>query len=306
MTWQPLSIPSSLFLALPLAIGALAAGCVNISAGSRWVVEREEKRFTFEGKPDVKLRTGDGSIDIRSWDGSDVLVVVEKRGLSREAAAGISVTSHQDANHISIDVKMRGGEAFGWFVGDFRNAKLIVSVPAAADVDASTGDGSIFLEGVHGAISLKSGDGSIRARDAAGSISARSGDGSIRLDHVTGTVDANTSDGSIAVAGVLSAVRARSGDGGIGVHAQPGSKTDADWEIWSGDGGVRVDVPEDFGAELDAHTGDGRVHFDGITLSNVTGEFRRNHTSGRLGAGGHALRLRTGDGSILVRRISAQ
>ncbi len=306
MIRQPSLVPSSLSLGLLLTVGSLAVGCVNISAGSGRYTDREEKRFTVEGKPDVKLRTADGSIEIRSWDRPDVLVVVEKRAFAKEAAAGITVTSNQEANHISVDVKMPAERVFGWFVGGFGSAKVILSLPAASDVEAATGDGSILLESVRGVISLRSGDGSIHARDVSGSIAARSGDGSIRLEDVTGIVDANTNDGSISVAGVLSNVRARSGDGGIGVRAQPGSKTEADWDIASGDGGVRLEIPEGFGAELEARTGDGGVRFDGITLSNVTAVGSRNRASGRLGAGGHTLRLRTGDGSILVRRISDQ
>ena len=306
MIRQPSLNQSSISLGLLATVGALAAGCVNISAGGGRYVDREEKRFSVEGKPDIKLRTQDGSIEIRSWDRPDVLVVVEKHSFSREAAAAITVTSSQEANHISLDVKMSAERVFGWFVGGFGSAKLIVSLPAASDVQATTGDGSIQLENLRGVISLRSGDGSIHARDVSGSIAARSGDGSISLEEITGTIDANTGDGSIAVAGVLSSVRARSGDGGIGVRAQPGSKAEADWDITSGDGGIRLEVPDSFGAELEARTGDGGIQFDGITLSNVTGNIGRNRASGRLGPGGRALRVRTGDGAIVIRRISAQ
>jgi hypothetical protein len=115
----------------------------------------------------------------------------------------------------------------------------------------------------------------------------------------------NTGDGSIVVSGTLTGVRARTGDGSVAVHAQAGSATEADWDIWSGDGSVTVEVPESFGAELDARTGDGRVHLEGVTLSNVSGDIAPNRATGRLGAGGHAMRVRTGDGSIHLKRISA-
>ena len=35
-----------------------------------------------------------------------------------------------------------------------------------------------------------------------------------------------------------------------------------DWEITTGDGGVSLYLPSDFGAELDAHTGDGTIRND--------------------------------------------
>ena len=62
-----------------------------------------------------------------------------------------------------------------------------------------------------------------------------------------------------------------------------------------------VEVPGDFAAELDAHTGDGRIRMQDVTLSNVTGNIGRNTVRGRLGAGG-GVRVRTGDGSITLRR----
>jgi hypothetical protein len=306
-------IPASVLHVLPLVIvGPLSAGCVISGAEGRYV-EREERRFSIEGKdgkdgkPDVKLSTRDGSIEIRSWDRQEVLVVVEKHAVSRQAAAAMNVSSHQDGNHISVDATMTHGETLsGWFWGGFGSARLIVSVPAASDVQATTGDGSIVLEGVRGVLSLRSGDGSIRARDVSGSLAARSGDGSIRLDGINGVVDVNTGDGSVVANGTFTGVRARSGDGSIGIHAGAGSATESDWDLSSGDGSITVEVPDSFGAELEARTGDGRVRLEGVTLSNVSDEIAPNHAMGRLGAGGHAMRVRTGDGSIMLKRISAQ
>jgi len=296
--------PASVLRVLPLVIaGWLPAGCIVSGADGRYV-EREEKRFSVDGKPDLKLSTKDGSIEIRSWDGPDVLVVIEKHAIGKETAAAIVVSSAQDGNHISVDVKER--RLSGLFFGGLGTAKLIVSVPAASDVQATTGDGSIDFEGVRGTVSLRSGDGSIRARNASGTLNARTGDGSITFDGVKGAIDVNTGDGSVAVAGAFTAVRARSGDGSIAIHAQAGSVTEADWDVSSGDGSVTIEVPEDFGAEFDAHTGDGRVHLDGITLSNVSGDIAPNRANGRLGAGGHAMRVRTGDGSISIKRVSGQ
>lgn len=303
-------IPASVLRLLPLVVvGPLSAGCVITGAEGRYV-EREERRFSMAGaggkdaRADVKLMTRDGAIEIRSWDRPEVLVVIERRAFSKEAAAAMTVSSSQDGNHVTVDASTpRGDGLSGLFWGGLGSAKLIVSVPATSDVQATTGDGSVELDGVNGTISLRSGDGSINARNAGGTLAARSGDGSITLNGIKGVVDANTGDGSIAVTGVLTGLRARSGDGSVAVHAQAGSTTEADWDLSSGDGSITIDVPENFGAELEARTGDGRVHLDGVTLSNVSGEIARNRANGRLGAGGHAMRVRTGDGSISIRRV---
>src|SRR4051812_42011496 len=93
MVRQPSLLRSSLLRMLPFVIaGILPAGCVVSSADGNRYVDREEKRFSVDGKPDVKLLTGDGSIEIRSWDRQEVQVVVEKRAFNKQTAAAIEVT----------------------------------------------------------------------------------------------------------------------------------------------------------------------------------------------------------------------
>ena len=269
-----------------MAALAAGAGCVEIGADIGRYVEREEKHFSMSGKPDVVLGTFDGSIEVRPWDKAEVEVIVEKRGRGKDDVAEIDVHSEQSGNHVEVTVRQPRERRFGLHFGG-RSAKLIVSLPAASDVSAKSGDGSIDIERIDGRIQLRSGDGSIRARDMGGDL------------------DVNTGDGSIRVGGKLTALRARSGDGRVTVRAAAGSAPAADWDINTGDGSVTLELPEDFAAELDAHTGDGRIHMQDITVSNVTGQIGRNSLRGRLGAGGHTLRVRTGDGSITLRRPPA-
>jgi DUF4097 and DUF4098 domain-containing protein YvlB len=270
--------------AFALAALLSCSGCVDIVGArvdSRYV-EREEKRFATTGKPDVSLFTIDGAIEIRPWDKSEVEVIVEKRGADKDAIADITVNATQNDNH--IDVKVEWPRHKGFSFGLSKSAKLIVSVPRSSDILAKSGDGSIDVERVAGKIELRSGDGSIQARDLAGDVNAQTGDGSITLD------------------GKFSTVRARSGDGSVRIHAASGTTAASDWDISTGDGSVTLELPDGFNAELDAHTGDGRVAVHELTLSNVTGEISRNTVKGRLGSGGPVVRVRTGDGSITLRR----
>jgi hypothetical protein len=68
----------------------------------------------------------------------------------------------------------------------------------------------------------------------------------------------------------------------------------------TGDGGVALYLPSDFGAELDAHTGDGSIRNE-LQLSNDDSDKSRRSLKGKLGAGGKLLRIRTGDGSIRLK-----
>ena len=265
-------------------------GCVDI-VGADFArakyVEREEKHFTISGKTDVTLGTFDGSIEVRPWDKAEVQVIIEKRGRDKADVDEIDIRSEQSGDHIVVEVKPRRSDVRGIHIGwiNNRSAKLIVSMPASADLKAGSGDGSIDVERLTGHVELSSGDGSIRARD------------------LTGEVSAHTGDGSITLGGKLSSVRARTGDGRVTIHAETGSAPSGDWEVTTGDGSVTLELPDAFDAELDAHTGDGGIHMNGITVSNVTGEVRRNTVRGRLGEGGKLVRLRTGDGSITLKRF---
>jgi DUF4097 and DUF4098 domain-containing protein YvlB len=274
-------------LALPAALIALLAapGCVEIvGADLNKYVERDEKHFAVSGKPDVALATFDGSIEIRPWDKADVQVVVEKRGRDKDDVAAIEVKAEQHGDRIEVTVTEPKRDHGGFIFHVNRSAKLIVSVPESSDVSAKSGDGSIDIERVAGHVQLRSGDGSIRGRMLGGDVEANTGDGSIRLD------------------GKLSGVRVHTGDGSVTIHADSGSSPGADWDIVTGDGSVTLEVPDGFGAEVDAHTGDGGIHMRDLTLSNVTGNIGKNSLRGRLGDGGRSLRVRTGDGSITLKR----
>ncbi len=284
------------------AISAVCSGCVEVVAidGARYV-DRVEKRFTVTGKPELTLSTFDGSIEVRPWDRSDVLVIVERRAASRDVADSIEVNAEQDGNRINVRVRRNPDHALDWSFGG-RSAGLIVSVPAAADVQARSGDGSLDVEGIAGRIDLRSGDGAIRGRRLSGELKLATGDGSIKLSESNGTLNAQTGDGSVNVEGELSGVRVHTGDGTVTLAATAGSTTSADWTISTGDGSVTLELPETFDADLDAHTGDGRIAVEELSVSNVTGRMGKNRLRGQLGAGGAPLRIRTGDGSITLRR----
>jgi len=274
----------SFALQLALATALFGAGCIDlVGADTGRYVEREEKRFTVSGRPAVSVSTFDGSIEVRPWDRADVEVVVEKHAASKASAASITVDAQQNGDTITVDVHASHSNGFSFHFN--RSAKLIVSLPAASDLTARSGDGSIDIERIAGKVDLHSGDGSIKARSLKGDVSATSGDGSIRIE------------------GAFGALRAHTGDGSITIVAADGERASRDWDISTGDGSVTVELPKSFGADIDAHTGDGSIHLDNVTVSDVSGRLEKRSLKGRIGGGGAALRIRTGDGSITLRSV---
>ena len=297
-------------LAAPFALCAslVSAGCM-VTVDSSEYTAREEKRFELQGGvPEVTLVTFDGSMEIRSWDQAAVRVEIEKRGPNKEVAESIEVRAEQAGSTIRLEVKKPAGETAG-FLRQSPSAKLIVQLPRRAKVFARSGDGSITIERVEGDLDLDTGDGSIRGYDLAGKIRVHTGDGSVRLEEVAGSLDVDTGDGTVSIGGKLQGVKVVTGDGTVVVRAEEGSAMADQWEIRTGDGGVRLELPDGFAANLDASTADGRVRLEGIeaatdrepSTTDEAGEERLHRELKRaLGGGGKLLRLRSGSGTITV------
>jgi DUF4097 and DUF4098 domain-containing protein YvlB len=288
--------------ALVLGLGLVpSAGCV-VTVDSHSEIVREEKRFTVDGIADVRVATFDGSIQIQSWDKPDVLIEVEKRGPNKTAVESLQVVVEQTGNVIDLEVKRPKSETFSGM--GFRQpayARLVVSVPRTTNVRARSGDGSIRIERVTGRIELRTGDGSIRASEVAGDLNFDTGDGSVVVEGAEGQLVVDTGDGSVSVSGSLGALKLHTGDGSVVYRADPGTSMTDQWDITTGDGSVTLYLPADLGAELDAHTGDGRITNDLSVEKADTDEKTRRTLRGRIGSGGKPLRVRTGDGAIRLK-----
>jgi DUF4097 and DUF4098 domain-containing protein YvlB len=286
-----------------LLTATLAATGCEVSVDSQGQVVREEKRFTTAGTPVVRVATFDGSIQIQSWDKPGILIEIEKRGPTKESIDSLQITTDQTGDTIELEVKRPASESFHGF-GFHRSpsARLMVSVPRRVDVRARSGDGSIRVDHVSGRVDLHTGDGSIHATDVTGELTIHTGDGSVTVDGADGRLNLETGDGGVNVTGKLTSLRAHTGDGSIVFRGEPGTTMSDDWEIETGDGGVSLYLPTDFDANLDAHTGDGTIRNDLEIKAGSDGEISKRTVRGRLGEGGKRMRIRTGDGSISLRR----
>jgi hypothetical protein len=263
-------------------VAALAATACTITLDGEGVLVREERRFAITGAPELILFTTDGSIEVRSWNRTEVLVEVEKRGGTEEAPETLEVRASQDGNTIRIEVpRAPRSDVFGYNP----SVSLRVTAPAMLTLRAQTLDGPIVAERLDGTIEV------------------RTGDGPIRLDRVSGQVTANTGDGPITVRGRFDTFRADTGDGPMTIEVDEGSVMNDDWSLTTSDGSITVRLPRDFNAELDAQSGDGPIALDGQLRARASGSDGNDGMAvlrTRLGAGGRTLLLRSGDGPIRV------
>lgn len=280
---------------LPVLV-LLCAAC-SFSVDAEPFIATEEKTFTVDGRPELSLRTFDGSISVTTWSRPEVALMIERRAGSQAEAEALDVITSQDGNRIVVEAKAPPRRVYvGFHQGP--EVRFVVSMPADADLTAASGDGSISAAGINGRVELRSGDGALRGERLRGEIVADTGDGSIALDEVAGRVRANTGDGSVRISGAPDVLEAHTGDGSIAVELTGDVVLQEDWELTTGDGSVRVALPPAVRAQLDARTGDGRI--DAADFGLRTGEDSRHELRGPINGGGPVLRIRTGDGSITV------
>jgi DUF4097 and DUF4098 domain-containing protein YvlB len=287
-------------------LGAVFATACSIDLHSSETSVREEKRFTVSGTEPVELelRTFDGAIQVRSWDRNEVLVEIERRGPDQSSIESLVVNTTQDGNHLVIEAPSPRRERSVVTIGSWvsQAVHFTVTAPRRLALQVRTADGSVEATDVEGTIDLRSGDGRILASRVNGQLTVRTGDGSIQIEDVSGSVDADSGDGSVNVAGQLQALDVRTGDGSVDVDATDGSAMKSDWRLTTGDGSITLRLPSGFNAEVEAHTGDGRIRVDRIDppARQDEDDRRRRDVRGRLGSGGQTISLRTGDGAIDV------
>jgi hypothetical protein len=248
-------------------IGALA-----VASHAAWADEWT-KHWSVSGKPELRVSTGDASVVVEVGSDRSIDARLTTIGYTI-GATGVRIDERQVGDKVQIDVKV---PSMHWSFGN-HSIHLEIHVPRDLAADLHTGDGSISLRGLRGDLRADSGDGSIRGED---------------LD---GTLDANTADGSVHVTGRFDKLQLHTHDGSVEAVVREGSHLDGDWRIQTGDGSVHMRVPKTLAADLEAHTGDGHISVD-LPGTSSKGE---HYAQAQLNGGGHALVLRTGDGSITV------
>ncbi len=276
----------------------LALSCVmtvSRAQSQAKMVAHEEKSFQVSGTPHLQVSTFDGTVRVESWSKAEVLCQAEKRGRSQSDLERIEIIATQTGDELHFEARLTS--RLNWN-GQAR-ADLTIFVPREVKLAARTGDGRIEARGLSGEINLHTGDGNINASNLNGVLIVQTGDGSVDLTDVSGKLQAQTGDGRVRLRGRFTDLEARTGDGSMEIVVEPGSQMNSAWSLRTGDGAIQLSLPDDFSAELDVHTNDGSISTElPITISGKLG----NTLRGQLRQGGRLLTVRTGDGSITLRR----
>jgi DUF4097 and DUF4098 domain-containing protein YvlB len=258
---------------------ALCIFILSLVAAIPAMADDWSKTYNISGKPDLRVETSDANIHVTTWDQNTIEAkVVTSRYKIGEG--GIRIEEHQDGDVVQIDVRYpHHAVTVEW--GQHK-VDITIQMPREGKVNLRTGDGRIDLTGFKGEMDL------------------HSGDGSETLDGLDGKLRASTGDGHIHANGRFDELDLKTGDGHLEVTARTGSSLSSDWRFETGDGSVTLALPSDLSADVDLHTNDG--HIDLEMPVTTTGQVHENEVRGKLNGGGSQLTIRTGDGSIHLRK----
>ncbi len=276
-----------------LAVAAVLAGPIS----AQDIVGRDQSTYSVThqlGRGDwVRIATPNGTVKIVEGRGADVSIEATKvirRGsdddvgfVVRRGSGGVTVCAvfddrdecDEDGDYHGVD---RGGT---WWREHQIRVNFTVTVPAGARIKAGSGNGDVSIDAAGAEVIATSGNGRITVEGAAGPVEASSGNGDILVGTSLGPVNASSGNGSIEVA----------------IDRLEGSP---DMEFTTGNGRITVAVPEGFGAELFASSGNGRIHSDFPIQQR--GRINKSRARGTLGDGGGRLTMTSGNGSLEVVR----
>jgi DUF4097 and DUF4098 domain-containing protein YvlB len=289
-----------------------------LGANSAWaqeIVGRRESSYTIT----ERLETGDflrvaspnGRISVTQGRGSQVEIRADKtvrRGsvedigfVVRKGSEGLTVCAvYEDEDECG-----RNGEYHGHDLGSRwqREHQLRVDftirIPDGVKVRVATGNGDVSVTGAGSDVNASTGNGAVMVSNTVGTVHASSGNGKVTIEGAEGPVEVSTGNGEVYVMTSTGPVNATSGNGDIEVSMDrlPSS---SDMSFSTGNGRITVTVPEGFDAELDSHTGSGKVLVD--FPIQVRGRIDPSRIRGTIGRGGGRLTLSSGNGDLEIRR----
>lgn len=261
---------SRLLLVLLVTVLTLPAAAQTVTTDDPWCTDREDayeavracevRTFTLAPRAVLRADAGqNGGISVKAWDRNEVQLrarVQARGGSSAEARRLVEQTEIDTEGTIRPRVPDGRGDAWA-------SVSFELMVPRRANLDLSTRNGGIGIDGVTGEIRFAAQNGGVG------------------LDGVGGDVRGRTTNGGLRV--VLA-----------------GNRWEGDrLDVETTNGGVKLIVPDGYSADLETGTTNGGLRVDFPVM--VEGEVGRRLRT-RLGEGGPLVRAVTTNGGVVVER----
>ena len=129
------------------------------------------------------------------------------------------------------------------------------------------------------------------------SLDLKTTNGGIAIENVDGRLAFVTVNGGVKLTDVAGAVRGRTSNGGVEVDLDGATWQGEGLDVETSNGGIRLRLPEQYSARLEAGTVNGGINVDlPVTIQGrIDREINTN-----LGGGGPLIRLHTHNGGVRV------
>jgi hypothetical protein len=243
--------------------------------------DRDDRGDHWWGGHRVRIKGGGSGTE--AW--ADLRILVPS---GKDVAVYIGV-GELGATHVSADLRLSASSG------------RVTVRDTKGNLVAATGSGGVDVRGANGDdVRISAGSGSITANDVGGKrLRVSTGSGGVTGSGLSSDdLDVSAGSGSIRVDDARAPrVRLNSGSGGIRVgFASPVKSLDAS----TGSGGVTVTLPGAVNAEVDVSTGSGGIDSDFPVQVN---RMERNRLRGQIGDGSGHIRIRSGSGSVHLRKL---
>jgi hypothetical protein len=239
-------------------------------AGDADFCEVREETLNNVSAVDVDAR-GNGGVFVRGWDRNDVHVRARVTAYARTAdearaiAREVRLTTQNGIVRADGPRRDNGGWSRRWRDRESWHVSYEIQVPRTARVNVDATNGGIIVE------------------------------------NVRGTIDAETTNGGLMLYDVAGDVRGRATNGGVIIEVAGDKWQGTGLDVSTTNGGVRLFLPSDYSAELEARAVNGGISVEfPMTVQGLINN--RREIRGTIGSGGPRLRVATTNGGVQIRR----
>jgi hypothetical protein len=316
------------------AVVLILAATVVAGCGSQPSAEGSfDKTLTVSGPIRIELTNGNGDSHVTTGPAGEIRVHGEiqvkawsdKTGQRRVDEIQANPPVVQDGSLVHI-----GGS--GWSSKDV-SIDYTITVPADAEIRATTGSGDLEINGLKGPANFIAGSGDIKASKISGDVQATAGSGAIDLSDIggqvqvttgsgditldriqgdirlqansgtleitdpTGKLEASTSSGDITIRGGAADIRIRTSSGDVNVDGNPGANNYWDFHTVSGD--VELHTPSSASFRLYARSSSGDIEAQiPVTMEGTSG---KHEFQARIGDGKARVEITSSSGGISLK-----
>ena len=249
----------------------------------------------------LELNQHQGSITVRTWERPSVKVA---------ATGSDRITPRVVVSQSAIRVT-GVGRRHGIEEMDFT-----LTVPRWLDLDLSTHQGDIRVDGSEGRLNLHSVEGDVEVQGGRELIAVQTVEGLVTIRGARGRVEVNAVEGDLRLTGISGSIRAQSVDGDVTMEDVDLTELDVNtvdgdisfrgpirpsgrYRINTHDGDIVVNLTQDLNAVVSVSTFDG--NFEAGFPVTITGTSKRQFRF-TVGSGAANLDLESFDGNIYLRR----